>query len=114
MQSIRAHGGRALEKVLRAEAPKLGFGHDAATADLFWGANVRIRGKENRLSDSKWRASPLYMQRLADISNVYCSIWRDCQCVYKGVFMLIYPAFEVIKAIYRSPHLLDGYGTLQT
>ncbi len=43
-RSIRAHGGRATEKVLRPEAGKLGFGGDAATADLFWRANARIRG----------------------------------------------------------------------
>ena len=50
VQSIRAQGGRASEKVLRAEAGKLGFGGDAATADLFWRANARIRGEENGLS----------------------------------------------------------------
>ncbi len=72
VQSVRTHGGRASEKVLRAEAGKLGFGGDADTADLFWRANARIRGKENGLSDSKWRAFPLYMQRLANTSNVCC------------------------------------------
>ena len=101
VQSIRAHGGRASEKVLRAEAGKLGFGGDAATPDLFWRANARIRGEENGQSDSKWRAFPLYMQRLAVISNVYARTWLDGQGVFKGVFVLMYPAYAVIKAIGR-------------
>ena len=101
VQSIRAHGGRASEKVLRAEAGKLGFAGDAATADLFWRANARIRGEENGLSDTKWRAFPLYMQRLADTANVYCRTWLDGKGVFEGVFILMYPAYEVIKAIGR-------------
>ena len=101
VQSIRAHGGRASEKVLRAEAGKLGFAGDAATADLFWRANARIRGEENGLSDTKWRAFPLYMQRLADTANVYCRTWLDGNGVFEGVFILMYPAYEVIKAIGR-------------
>ena len=101
VQSIKAHGGRASEKVLRAEAGKLGFGGDAATADLFWRANRRIRGEENGLSDAKWRAFPLHMQTLADTSNVYCRTWLNGKGVFEGVFMLMYPAFEVIKAIGR-------------
>jgi hypothetical protein len=101
VRSIRAHGGRASEKVLRAEAGKLGLGGDAATADLFWRANARIRGEENGQSDNKWRAFPLYMQRLASTSDVFCKTWLDGHGVFKGAFILMYPAYAVIKAIGR-------------
>ncbi len=39
--TLIAHGGRATEKVMRAEAAKLGVGGDAASSDVFWRANAR-------------------------------------------------------------------------
>ena len=107
-QSIRAHGGRASEKVLRAEAGKLGFGGDAATADLFWRANARIRGEENGHSDSKWRAFPLYMQRLAAISNVYARTWLDGQGVFKGVFVLMHAEMSTRHTTWRQQDHLNA------
>jgi hypothetical protein len=33
--TLFAHGGKATEQVMRAEAAKLGYGGDAASSDLF-------------------------------------------------------------------------------
>jgi hypothetical protein len=41
------------------------------------------------------------MQRLASTSNVFCKTWLDGNGVFKGVFILMYPPYAVIKAIGR-------------
>ncbi len=48
------HGGKAPEKVMRAEAAKIGYGGNAATEDVFWRVNKHIRKQSNSWWDVKW------------------------------------------------------------
>ena len=61
--TLQAHGGKATEteRVMRAEAAKLGFGGDAATPDVFWRANASLRSVDNHLWDAKWSALSSYL-----------------------------------------------------
>ena len=59
--TLQAHGGKATEHVMRAEAAKLGFGDDAATPDVFWRANASLRSIDNHLWDAKWSALSSYL-----------------------------------------------------
>ena len=47
--TLVAHGGKATEQVMRAEAAKLGYGGDAASSDVFWRANAKVRDTDKNL-----------------------------------------------------------------
>jgi hypothetical protein len=101
MTSLHAHGGRATEKVMRAEAGKMGYGGNAAPRDLFYRANSALRCKEDELWLTKWNAFWVYMQRLREVSNVYTHVVGTAEGVFKYAFVCMYPAVEVIKVAGR-------------
>ena len=68
------HGGKAPEKVMRAEAAKIGLGGNAATEDVFWRVNKHIRDQSNSLWDAKWAALPQYLKRLEDKGNMWTAL----------------------------------------
>jgi hypothetical protein len=45
--TVANFGGKASEKVMRAEAAKLGFGGDAASEAVFWRVNAMVRQNGN-------------------------------------------------------------------
>jgi hypothetical protein len=53
--TLVAHEGRATEQIIRAEAAKLGYGDEAASSDVFWRANARVRNTDNSLWEAKRR-----------------------------------------------------------
>jgi hypothetical protein len=52
--TVAKFGGRASEKVMRAEASKIGFGGDAASEGVFWRVNAMIRHTGNSCWEEKW------------------------------------------------------------
>ena len=59
--TVANFGGRASEKVMRAEAAKIGFGGDAASEGVFWRVNALVRHTGNSSWEEKWGAMPLYL-----------------------------------------------------
>jgi hypothetical protein len=68
------HGGKAPEKVMRAEAAKIGCGGNAATDDVFWRVNKHIREQSNSWWDAKWAAMPQHLKRLYEEGNMWTDI----------------------------------------
>jgi hypothetical protein len=97
--TLVAHGGRATEKVMRAEAAKLGLGGDAASADVFWRANGRVRNLDNNLWEAKWSALPQYPTKLKEGNAAYTFWSRNGNNTFNKYFVAFYP----VRCARRTP-----------
>jgi hypothetical protein len=94
--TLVAHGGRATEKVMRAEAAKLGLGGDAASADVFWRANAGVRNIDNNLWEAKWSALPKYLLTLRDGNAAYTYWNSNSNKTFNKYFVAFYPVRDVL------------------
>ncbi len=72
--TVANFGGKAPEKVMRAEAEKLGFGGDAASEAVFWRVNAMVRHNGNSCWEGKWAALQGYLKLLKDEANVFTAV----------------------------------------
>ncbi len=95
--TLQAHGGKATEHVMRAEAAKLGFGGDAATPDVFWRANASLRSIDNHLWDAKWRTLSSYLVQLREGSSCYTHWKTTADNTFKYYFVAFYSVRDVLQ-----------------
>jgi hypothetical protein len=93
--TLVAHGGKATEQVMRAEAAKLGYGGDAASSDLFWRANAKVWDTDNNLWEAKWSALPKYLTKLREGSASY-TYWYTGTVTVR-YFVAFYPVRDVLQ-----------------
>ncbi len=112
------HGGKAPEKVMRAEAAKIGCGGNAATEDVFWRVNKHIREQSNSWWDAKWAALPQYLKRLYEEANVWTDHSKGSRSLFSitvnaYIYTLNYTACRLAKMAFFSQHLQLIFQPLQ-
>ena len=95
--TLVAHGGKATEQVMRAEAAKLGYGGDAASSDVFWRANAKVRDTDKNLWEAKWSALPKYLTKLRECSASYTYWNSNRDRTFKKYFVAFYPVRDVLQ-----------------
>ena len=97
--TLQAHGGKATEteRVMRAEAAKLGFGGDAATPDVFWRANASLRSIDNHLWDAKWSALSSYLIQLREGSSCYTHWKTNADNTFRYYFVAFYSVRDLLQ-----------------
>ncbi len=72
--TVANFGGKASEKVMRAEAAKLGYGDDASSEAVFWRVNAMVRQNGNSCWEGKWAALQGYLKLRKDEAHVFTTI----------------------------------------
>jgi hypothetical protein len=97
VSTLVAHGGKATEHVMRAEAGKLGYGGEAASSDVFWRANARVRNMDNNLWEEKWAALPTYLTQLREDSAAYTHWKNNTDNSFSYYFVAFYTVRDVLQ-----------------
>jgi hypothetical protein len=107
--TLVAHGGKATEQVIRAEVAKLGYGGDAASSDVFWRANAKVRDTDNNLWEAKWSALPKYLTQLREGSASY-TYWNSSgNATFGKYFVAFYPVRDVLQ-LHGRPECSTDFG----